>query len=467
MIPSDPLLVQAERSSPDVAAVIMSDSTVTYSDLADRARRMASSLLDIGVTADDRVAIFGGIDLDTVVAIHACWACGATPVPLDPTIGAERCTDRVERIDADTVLMTSEASPGLPGTTSIEALHDPDRVKDVSASIIPDASAVILFTSGTTGSPSAVPLTWVNLYASAISSALRLGHDPADRWAVCLQPYHMGGFAPLVRAAIYGTGIVLGSPSSQSISRAVDTHGATGISLVPTLLERAIEDDVPLDQYETVLVGGDRTPRALVRRAIERDISLYCTYGMTEAASQIATATPADLQIEAQTTGRPLHWTQVSVDPTGEVDELVVRGPTISPGYLGETDSARFTSDGGLRTGDIGYLDDAGRLFVTGRVADRIVTGGVTVDARSIATMIERHAAVDTAVVIGIPDDTWGECVGAVLKTDGTSPAEILHDLDDTLSSAERPRTVISVNQVPRTESGTVDRRAVRDLLED
>lgn len=467
----------AVRTNPGVVAVSnpAQQRRVTYRAFDERIGRLATGLAAAGVGGDDRVGILGGIEFDTVGALHACWRVGAVPVPVDPTIGADRIAERFDRSDVSTAIATASIDEPPAVAEPVETLI----AEPGSAAVSPEGRqgtdlAAILYTSGTTGAPSPVVLTWENLRTSAMASALRLGVLPEDRWLVCLQPYHMGGFAPYIRAAFYGTGVILASPTPSSLSDAIQHEGATGVSLVPTLLERCLEEGVPLEELRTVLVGGDRTAPQLIERAVAAEIPIYCSYGMTEAASQIATARPREVADQPETVGHPLRWVTVDIVdadgasvPPGERGEIIAAGPTITPGYLDGSHPDRFTATGALRTGDEGYVDDAGRLFVTGRRSDRIVTGGETVDPRSIERILESHRAVDAAAVLGLPDATWGERVGAVLESsDDIDGGTVLADLGDSFTSAERPRTVRVIDSIPRTESGTVHRPSVRRILD-
>jgi O-succinylbenzoic acid--CoA ligase len=189
---------------------------------------------------------------------------------------------------------------------------------------------------------------------------------------------------------------------------------------------------------------------------------------MTETASQIATARPETAFEHSGTVGQPLVFTDVTVvadgDPCGpgERGEIVVDGPTVTPGYL-NGDGDAF-GDRGFRTGDIGYRDGDGRLWVEGRVDDRIVTGGENVDASTVAAAIQGHPAVGDAAVVGLSDDEWGQRVAALVVGDVT-PAAVREYCDERLAAYEVPKTVRVTEALPRTASGTVDRSAVRALL--
>jgi O-succinylbenzoic acid--CoA ligase len=224
-----------------------------------------------------------------------------------------------------------------------------------------------------------------------------------------------------------------------------------------------------------VLLGGAPAPDTLVERCRDFSVPVYPTYGMTETSSQVATATPREAFDDVGTVGRPLFWTDVTVrdgdgatvDP-GESGELVVDGPTVSPGYYENPDAtgAAFGPHG-LRTGDVGYLDEHGRLFVLGRVDDQIITGGENVHPREVVDVLREHPQVDDVVVVGVPDDEWGELVGALVV--GDADELTVDDLEgycrERLAGFKLPRVISFAEALPRTASGTVERETVRDRL--
>jgi len=199
---------------------------------------------------------------------------------------------------------------------------------------------------------------------------------------------------------------------------------------------------------------------------------------MTETASQIATATPTEIDTYEGTVGQPLLFTDVSVvDETGttvgpdEEGELVVSGPTVTPGYLDEANTASAFGERGLHTGDVGYRDADGRLWILNRRSDRIVTGGENVDPGAVVAVLRSHPRVADAAVIGLADEEWGERVAALvvpdpeIDSDGRLEQSLLAHCDDRLAGFKRPKTIGFADELPRTASGTVDRDAVRDRL--
>lgn len=382
---------------------------------------------------------------------------------------------------SETESLAREVAPAEAGVYSVDAPSSDEvaRVEPTGEGVTArtaddDTDRLVLFTSGTTGEPKGVRLTRGNLVASAVGSAERLGVAADDRWLVCLPTYHMGGLAPLVRSTLYGTTTVIQrSFDAAATARVLDERSITGVSLVPTMLTRLLDGGWdPPASLRFVLLGGAPARPELIERCEARDVPVCPTYGTTETASQITTATPDEAFSNPETVGRSLEGTSVAVvdDGTrcgpGEVGELVVAGPTVTPGYLDEEQTASAFDDAGFHTGDLGYRDDGGRYFVVGRVDDRIVTGGENVQPAVVVEALEDLPTVTAAAVVGLDDEEWGQRVAAaVVPTGEATPERVIDAVSDDLAAFAVPKTVTLVEALPRTQSGTIDRERVRELL--
>ena len=503
--PTRDVLAHRVAATPERTAVVdtADGTTWTYRELDRVVDRVAADLGSggpVGTLLDTRVAF--------VLLVHAAMRTGRTLVPLNTELPAETLADQTRRADLGLLVCerdteevaaavgpgavasvdhtdaesTAQLSPAAPGEANVrEADSPPD-----SASLSPSATAIVMFTSGTTGTPKGVRLTVGNLVWSAVGSAFRLGVAAGDRWLCCLPMYHMGGLAPALRCALYGTSLAIQSGfDAERTAQVVGKYDVTGVSLVPTQLRRLLDSGwEPPGPFGTVLLGGAPASQDLLDRARDRGVPVYPTYGTTETASQIATATPAQATEHPGTVGQPLAVTDVTVlvdgEPAGpgEVGELVVSGPTVTSGYLDDSRTAKAVGQYGFHTGDLGYRDGAGRLWVEGRVDDAITTGGETVYPARVVDALREHPAVADAAVVGLPDEEWGERVAALVLPEsegggktGTvgNPAPEVEELRafcrGRVADYAVPKAVVFADDLPRTASGTVDRGAVRDRL--
>ena len=465
------------------------ESAVTYDALDERVEVLAGRLAARGVGVDDRLAVCAGTRPAFVSLVHAAQRLGAVLVPLNARSTGAELAERLERVDPAAVVCERETEPAVADATDGAALSldDPAAGAEELSAIEPepfdlpewelDDPLIVMFTSGTTGDPDGVMLTLGNVLASATASAFRLGLVPDDCWHVPLPMYHMGGLAPVYRSVLYGTALSLQRDfEPEPTLAAMREADATAVSLVPTMLERLL-DAGSFPDLRFALLGGAACPPELLERAQERDVPVAPTYGMTEAASQIATARPDEARANPASVGNPVMFAEVTVvddaggvcEP-GEEGELVVSGPMVTPGYLDAERTAEAFAAGGLRTGDVGHRDETGRLYVHGRADDRIVTGGENVDPTEVADALRAHPAVSDCAVVGLSDDEWGERVAAlVARADGRDAAaeELREHCRDRIAGYKIPRKIGFVDDLPRTASGTVDRAAVRDRLLD
>lgn len=477
----DPVRQTAARTPEAPALRAMSD-TWSYARLDNEVDRLAQQLVGAGVRSGDRVALLFTGGPEAVLATHAVPRAGATVVPLHPAWPEpelERCI-RALAPGGVVVLCTADteaAARALADRHAVFTLSTPvegARPLAATARAAPLADSIdlslthsVLWTSGTGGRPRGVELTWDNQLASAAAVSDRLALDPADTWYAALALAHVGGICLVVRAAITGSCLIApGSFNAEDLARRIDTAEVTHVSLVPTMLRWLLDaraDRAAPPTLRTVLLGGAPMPAELLDRALDLAYPISVTYGLTEATSQVATATPDLVRRKPGTVGAPLEGVEVRIAQDGEI---LVRGPTVMRGYVGET--TQPLSDGWLHTGDLGRIDGDGHLWVTGRLDERIISGGVTVDPAEVERVLIDHADVREAAVVGLDDREWGEVVAAaIVPVRGRQV--VLAALDDhcraALAPAKRPRWLAVVGDLPRNANGKVDRHAVRALL--
>lgn len=478
--PTMDLLAQRRQSTPGMTAMIdAADGTeYSYRDLdaavARTARTLGNAATGSGEGTRPRIGIAAEPSPRFVVALHAVWRAGGVGVPVSPSLPDADRRARLDTLGLSLALETGASAfetvdPGCP-VVPVDDQPAADVEQASGPTWDPDETALVLFTSGTTGSAKGVRLTHGNLVASAVGSAFRLGVRPDGRWHACLPPNHMGGLAPMVRATLYGTAVVLEREfDAGETPETMAEYAATSVSVVPTMVRRLLNRAwAPHDALEVVLCGGAPTPPDLVREAIEAGVPLHPTYGTTETASQIATARPSEAAADPRTVGSPLLTARATiVDPdegtpvdAGEVGELVVDGPVVTPGYL---EAETTTDEFGLHTGDLASRDGSGRLEIHGRLDDAIQTGGETVHPARVADALRALPDVRDAVVVGVADPEWGERVAALIEVAADRPFDrddIRGLLRDDLAPYELPAVVETVESLPRTASGTVDRGA-------
>jgi O-succinylbenzoic acid--CoA ligase len=418
----------ATERHPDRVAIEGPERSLTYAELDAAAISTYYALARLG--ARERVALALASPEEFVIALHGCMLAGAAAVPIDLRLGDEERGERLAGAD----IVVSEPLRGEPGVMPFVFRGDP--------------AVAVMHTSGTTAAPKPVVLTHSNFLASALGSAAMLGLDQEERWLCPMPLVHVGGLSIPIRSAIYATTAVLhaGFDTEAVLNELMDpSRRITLVSLVPTMLARLI--DAGLERPPTLrwaLLGGGPIAASLLERAETAVVPVAPTYGMTEACSQIAT----------------FGWPLPGVELRTAEGEVHVRGPIVSQQSLAD--------DGWLHTGDLGRFDERGRLVITGRKSETIISGGENVSPAEVEEVLLRHPAVADAGVFGRADPEWGEAVVAVLVTREGSEIdtqELRAFCAERLASFKVPKAFAFAPQLPRTGSGKLLRRNLGGLV--
>ena len=323
---------------------------------------------------------------------------------------------------------------------------------------IDDDVAVVLSTSGTTGTPKGALLTGSALLASAEATHHRLGGT--GRWLLALPAYHVAGFQVLVRSVVAGTDPVA-VPAAFDAADLVAAVASLGpgrryASLVAAQLDKALRDRsaaVALAELDAVLIGGGPMPAGVAERAAAEGVSVVRTYGMSETAGGCVYD------------GRPLDGVEVTVDTGGRIS---LGGPTVAAGYRNPVVPDPFVEPGWFRTDDIGAIDDSRILSILGRVDDAISTGGLTVLPGLVEAALATHPAVAECAVFGVADERLGQrVVAAVVLEPATTitVAQLRSHVSGSLPATAAPREVHIVDTLPRKGIGKVDRRELMRMF--
>ena len=483
MITHDPIQFWA-ATQPERVALRSARSAWTYALLDHAVWASADMLLARGLGSGEHVALeFDPTDaFHLVVTFHALHRVGLLPVLIGPHATAEERQALRERSHVDLSLTADYFNPVDPKAAGAPRPAGPEIDPLVPLTRRLDAPAAICFTSGTSGTPRAAVLTHGNFLWSALGSARNLGVRENDLWLCCLPLHHVGGLSILTRCAAYGTGVLLHEHFvPEAVNESIDRDGVTLVSLVPTMLRRLMAArrgrPFPPTLRAALIGGGPIEPELLEEAAVLRMRALP-TYGLTEATSQVTTLSLRDWPKGLATAGSPLPFTRVQIRddddrPAGRgiEGEIVVRGPTVMAGYMGDPEATAAALAGRwLRTGDVGVWDEAGRLIVLDRRSDRIVTGGENVSPTEVERALLSHGAIQGACVVSVPSAEWGQEVAAAVEfKPGRSATleELRAHVGAHLSGFKLPRYLMVVSALPRTASGKLLRRVVRDRFLD
>jgi O-succinylbenzoic acid--CoA ligase len=439
----DNWLAQRAQSCPERAALVTESSSVTYAELEAEATWIARRLAAYGVRKGATAALTMHPRREEVVLLHALMKLGATALPLSPQLTeAERAAvlaaerPAVDLNDAADLTQT-EADLPLLGEHDMDDLH------------------CRILTSGSSGEPRPIGLTYGNFLFSAVGSAFNIGVEPEDRWLCCLPLSHVAGLSIVLRSVIYGTtAMLLDGFDTKQVATTLTSGAITVLSLVPTMLIRLLEADADLSAPRAILIGGGPVPEDALREALDRGATVVQTYGLTETCSQVTTLAPADAARKIGSAGRPLLTTHVRI----EGGEILVQGPTVAPGSA--------DTEGWLHTGDLGRIDEEGFLYVEDRIDDLIISGGENVIPAEVESVLLGHPGVAEAAVVGREDPEWQQAVTAVIvPSEGSDPdaEELRAHCAERLAPHKVPKRVELVSELPRTASGKLKRRELRE----
>jgi len=324
---------------------------------------------------------------------------------------------------------------------------------------LPPGVALVISTSGSEGEPRGVMLSNAALDAAAAAANRHLPLHAGDLWLACLPLYHIGGQAILWRCARAGAGVLLHDGfNAEAVAADLRRYPVTHISLVPAMLARLLDAGAtPPASLRHVMIGGAALSQTLFDRATAAGWPLNPSYGMSETAAQIATWTPADGPWHEGLVGRPLTGSEFVLAVDGRIR---IRGPQLMLGYL---DGSGIDVDGWLTTGDLGKIDAFGRLTVTGRADDMLVSGGNNVHPLVVESCLAACSGVHDVAVTGLPDPVWGDLIVALVVGE-TPRKDLLAWCRARLPSAAQPRRIVHLDALPRNAAGKLERAALRRL---
>ena len=456
----DALLARHARDAGGEIALAAEGTVLTWAELDARISAVAASLAGAGIRAGDRVALIGPADAEGVTALLGILRAGAVAAPVPSGLTSREVAVALEVLAPSLVLSLA----GATGTD--EPCPAPDRD--------PEAPAVVVLTSGTTGRPKGVVLSSRAMAASADAWLAAL--PQATGWAMPLGLGHVAGLAILWRAIRGRVPVRIvqpGDPAAFLAALGVAAPAISHASLVPAQLARVLDaagDAPPPATLRAVLLGGGPIPPALVTRALRAGWPVVPTYGLSETGSGVTAHATGDACDLPGSAGTPLPGVRVVIadEDRDGVGEIVVETSARFTGYLGEP-GGPVPAETPVRTGDLGRLDAGGRLFVSDRRLDRIVRGGENVSPAEVEAVLLEHPAIDGAAVVARPDAALGQVpVAAVVLAPGApDPGDgaLAAHVRASLAGFKVPTRFVRLDALPRTAGGKLRRDAVRALL--
>ncbi|MCU1640130.1 MAG: putative fatty-acid--CoA ligase [Nocardia sp.] len=496
-------LHRAVQQNPDGIMTIDGERTRTFREVADRVARLAGALRELGVGDGDRVAMLGlNSDRYSEYLLAVPWA-NAVLNPVNIRWSVPEIVYSFED-SGTTVLFVDDAfaavlpavRQGCPGlTTIIHCGNGPTpegtlSYEDLITSSAPiedarrggDELAGIFYTGGTTGFPKGVMLSHANMFASALGS-ISTGYlfRPGGSYLHTAPMFHLADLAGwMAEVLLGGTHVIIPSFDPVTTLNAIAAHRVTDTLLVPVMIQLVVDHpqvaEYDLSSLQTIMYGASPIAQAVLERAMKvfPNASFTQAYGMTEVAPVATLLGPADHAAGLlRSAGRAAPHSEVRIVdpddlpvPNGTVGEILVRGDHVMLGYWNKPEETADALRGGwMHTGDGGYLDDRGYLYVVDRIKDMIVSGGENVYSAEVENAVAAHPDVAACAVIGVPDAEWGERVHAVIVcVPGTSVTteQIREHTKTLIAGYKAPRSVEVVDALPVSGAGKILKRELR-----
>jgi len=498
---------------PEREALVCNSTRLTYLQVQERVNRLVNALVDLGVEHGQKVAIMALNSHRYVETYYACAKLGAVFAPLNYRAKREELIYMVNNSEASIFFVEEryleliasirpelrgirhficyDARPqGMQNYEDIIARYEPE---EVSVEVDDSDPTVLIYTSGTTALPKGVVLTYLSLSIYVTNTVEPANPETHDVMMLSVPVYHVAG-ATAIMSSIWGGRTLVVLPQFEPLAwlETIQRERVTHTFVVPTMLKRVMEepdfDKYDLSSLKLLAYGAAPMPYEVIRKAVGVfKCGLMNAYGQTESTSTITYLGPEDHIIEGteeekqrrlerlKSVGRPMEDVDIAIMdpqgntlPAGQEGEIAAKGARLMTGYWKrEEETAHALVDGWLHTGDIGWMDEDGYLFITGRTKDLIIRGGENISPGEIEAVLQQHPKIEDAAVIGVPDEEWGEEVKAIvqLKPGETATAwEIIQYTKSCLASFKAPRYVTFVDELPRNYLGKVLKTDLRKL---
>lgn len=489
--------------TPDAPAVTdaADGRTWTYAELNNRAQRLAAGLVDNGIEAGDRIALISRNRIECIDLFAATARCGALLAPISHRLAPPTVAELVELVDPSMIVVEDrfvELLAEAERTATLVRLVDDsaevpgvDKLASVAAADPSGGSQpgrsladphLLLHTGGTTGTPKETVLTHGSILWNSINTVTGWGLRPDDVTPMVFPFFHTGGWNVLTVPMLHMGGhlIIDRDVNPAAVLEAIDRHDATVLVAVPAVLRAMAESndfaETDISTLRFVKSGGGPCRQEVIEAWRDRGVDLSQGYGLTECGPNNFAMPPGGGATHPESVGKPMpHVDARIVDESGRavgigsVGELELASPHAADGYWrNEPATAEVFGDGWVSTGDLARQDAEGFVYIEGRRKHLFVSGGENVYPSEVERAIADHPAVDDVIVLGVPDETWGEVGMAVIEGDGPPSLKQLRAfLDGRLARYKHPHYLRTVEQLPTSGPEKIDRQALRDRFED
>ncbi|NYT65299.1 AMP-binding protein [Alcaligenaceae bacterium] len=482
------------RSQPDLLALVFAEQHITYKNLANRIQHTAGILHDLGINKGDTVALLMKNSVAFVELMLAISHIGAISLPINYRLSADEVEYIVDHANAQLICVDSIFVHNACGAPILEVssaaqqdsrlLGKPTTIIEHPCHLEPQDTFRLMYTSGTTDRPKGVVHSYNNYYWKCLDHICVLGLAQDNKLLITGPLYHVGAFdlPGMAMLLVGGSIVILPEFDPEHVLSAIQTEDITGIWLAPIMLNRLLSfpqrDTYDTSSLKWAIGGGERTPieRIQAFQTLFSNGRYIDAYGLTETCSGDTMMEAGQELRKIGSAGRALPHVCLEICdengqslPNGQIGEICVSGPKVTLGYWRDVERTQASFfDHRFRSGDMGYLDDEGYLFLVDRKKDMVLSGGENIASSEVERVLYQIEGVQEAAVIGIPDPIWGERVVAVLVMDNEqtlSMNDIQAHCEGKLAKFKIPKQLLLTGSLPRNPSGKVLKRVLRDQL--
>ncbi len=465
-------------------AILSEGEILNYSSMITKITAAVNYLHNIGVKRKDKIALLFDNTPSFVITVFAIWKLNAIPVPLNNRLLLSELKIQIESVKCKFLIfenlyqeLIKDLDVKLINSEQIKLLN-PVASADIFLDITENQTALILFTSGSTGNSKAVIFSFGNLINSAKLGNQVFIHGDSDIWLASLPFFHIGGFSVITRTFLNGLTIAIPRNNDNAgLHEAFMKFAPTLSAFVSTQLKRILDNNIkPNSELRHVLLGGGFIEDELVRRAYERGWNVSKSFGTTETSSFVTALTKDNFEKKPGSSGKALLPNKIYIIgqdgntlSNNSIGEIVIESSSVAMGYLNNmSESEKKFSGSKFFTGDYGYLDRDGYLYIEARRSDLIVSGGENINPNEVERIILKHPGIIDAAVLGIEDKEWGHSVVAAIVTLNNKQltiAELKKYLKDILPSYKHPKKIFILKELPKTALGKIKREELKKTI--
>ena len=501
---------------PQRDAMVFNGTRWSYGETYERVNKLANAFRGLGIRKGDRIGVLEVNCSQYIEAYFASAKIGAIFVPLNFRAKGEELAYMIGNAGAKALLaggryleIVERILPQIPTVKQLicldtaqkdrflcyEDLISASQADDISEEIGDDDLTILMYTSGTTGRPKGVPLRHSGFVSYVLENVEPANPEIEEKNILTVPLYHVAGIQAML-AAIYGgrTLVLMRQFETEEWMKTVQKEKATRAMLVPTMLKWVVDHPdfkkYDLSSLKVITYGAAPMPFEVIKKAIEEMpwVRFINAFGQTETASTITSLGPEDhiikgTEVEKEkklkrlvcSIGKPLPDVEIRIVDEGEktlpshqVGEIIAKGPRVMTGYWEDEEKTKkvMTDDGWLRTGDQGWMDEEGYIYLAGRADDMIIRGGENISPAEVEDVLCRYQKIEEAACIGVPDPDWGQEPRALVvlkKGESATPEEIMEFCKERLAGFKRPKSVVFLDSLPRNQMGKILKKELRE----